>query len=121
MAPKMNQVYKKKSGSSAPQRKRRNFLSSVLKGTCMYITSISTVMGCLHSRNWLITPRRLQSKSGAVRSMSFRQIPFNLDLALETRQNFTYRILIYTYGVINLFGLIMPCSGKINRRYSVWL
>ena len=69
----------------------------------MYIPSMSAVMGCFRSRNRVITPSRLQSKSGPVRSISFRQTPLNLDLALETRRSFP-----------GLFGLITPCSGKTH-------
>ena len=65
--------------------------------------SMSAVMGCFRSRNRFITPSRLQSKSGPVRSISVRQIPLNLNLALETRRSFP-----------DLFGLITSCSGKIH-------
>ena len=65
--------------------------------------SMSAVMGCFRSRNLVITPSRLQSKSGPVRSISVRQIPLDLDSALETRRSFP-----------GLFGLITSFSGKIH-------
>ena len=52
----------------------------------MFIPSISAVMECFRSRNRVITLSRVQSKSGPVRSISLRQNPLNLDLALETRR-----------------------------------
>ena len=64
------------------------FLSAGLTETCMYIPSISAVMGCFRSGNCVIAPSRLHSKSGPLRSMSFRQDRLNLDLALETRRSF---------------------------------
>ena len=84
MASKTIRVMSNYSGSSAPQNKRRKLLFSGLIETCMYTRSMSTVMESFRSQNLLIPHSRLQSMSGAVRSISFRQTPLKLDKTFET-------------------------------------
>ena len=81
----------------------RNFLSSGLTETCLYMLSMSALMGYFRSRKRQKTASRLLRRYGIDKSMSFKQSFLNLDFALETS----------LFSFSGLFGFVTSCSGSI--------
>ena len=79
------------------------FLVFVLTEICIYLLSMSALMGSFRSQKRQITASRLLRRSGPGESMSFRQFLLNLDFAFETRRSFP-----------GFNGFVTPCSCSIH-------